>query len=265
VARCALVVVALAALWLSGCRASATAGEAEGSARSDSAPASDADATEPLPDVPRAPATEAAVSSEAIADPTAARLPAITDRGAARDAIASVRTAGRGPRTGYDRDRFGQRWTDDNASGTFDHDGCGTRDDVLRRDLTDVAVRPNTQGCVVVSGTLTDPYTAATIAFLKSDADAVQIDHIVPLALAWQMGAAQWDTETRTAFANDPLNLVAVDGPTNASKGDSSVASWLPPNRAVRCSYATRIALVNLRYDLPWTPADRDVALAQCR
>jgi hypothetical protein len=78
------------------------------------------------------------------------------------------------------------------------------------------------------------------------------------------MGAARWDTDKRVAFANDPLNLVAVDGPTNGSKSDKSIASWLPPNKSVRCSYAMRMAQVSLRYDLPTTPADKDVMLAQC-
>lgn len=196
---------------------------------------------------------------------TGAGLAATPDarRAAARVLIAGVATAGRGPSTGYDRDRFGPRWTDD-VNVPFGHDGCDTRNDVLRRDLTAVTARPSTRECVIITGTLADPYTAKTIHFLKAQADKVQIDHVIPLSYAWQLGAARWTDEKRRAFANDPLNLLAVDGPTNASKSDSGPASWLPPNKAVRCSYAVRFAQVARRYALPVTAADKVQMTGQC-
>lgn len=176
-------------------------------------------------------------------------------------AIEKLRVAGRGPKTGYDRDAFGPAWTDSHRAG-LSGNGCDTRNDILARDLTDIDLDVN--GCVVLAGTIQEPYSGATIAFNRERASEVQIDHIVPLSLAWQMGAAHWDDETRRDFANDPLNLVAVDGPLNGSKGDSSIASWLPPNKQVRCSYAERMALVSLRYDLPTTQADKDMMLQVC-
>ncbi|WP_031048862.1 GmrSD restriction endonuclease domain-containing protein, partial [Streptomyces olivaceus] len=68
----------------------------------------------------------------------------------------------------------------------------------------------------------------------------------------------------RESIANDPLNLVPVDGPTNSSKGDSGPASWLPPNKTIRCSYSVRFAQVSLKYDLPVTAADKEMMLRQC-
>lgn len=186
------------------------------------------------------------------------------ERQAALAVIEQVRTAGRGPKTGYSRDQFGSAWTDDNDAGLFSHNGCDTRNDILRRDLTAIEVRPKTKDCVIVAGKLADPYTGKDYTFVKAEAAKLQVDHVVPLSLAWQMGAARWDTAKRTAFANDPLNLVLTDGPTNGSKSDSSIASWLPPSKTVRCMYAVRIAQVSLRYDLPATPADKDAMTAQC-
>lgn len=171
--------------------------------------------------------------------------------------------AGRGPTTGYSRAAFGAAWTDDNGD-LWGHNGCDTRNDILRRDLVGETFRPGTQDCVVVSGTLAEPYTGRRVAFVKAQAIAVQIDHVVPLSYAWQMGAARWPAAKRVDLANDPANLVAVDGRENEAKGDSGPASWLPPNKAIRCGYVARFAVVASKYRLPVTPADKAAALAQC-
>ena len=125
--------------------------------------------------------------------------------------LATLPVKGRAPKTGYSRDQFGPAWSD------VDHNGCDTRNDMLRRDLTAVALRPGTRDCVVLSGVLADPYTATAIDFRRGNATstAVQIDHVVALSDAWQKGAQQLSPAQRLAFANDPLNLLAVDGPAN--------------------------------------------------
>src|SRR5690606_24700776 len=114
-----------------------------------------------------------------------------------------------------------------------DRNGCDTRNDVLARDLTGLTFRPGTQDCIVTSGTLQDPYSGTTIDFVRGNdtSTAVQIDHVVALSDAWQKGAQQWDEQTRVRFNNDPLNLLAVDGPLNMQKGDGDTATWLPPHR----------------------------------
>ena len=86
----------------------------------------------------------------------------------------------------------------------------------------------------------------------------MQIDHVVALSDSWQKGAQQWDAATREAFANDPLNLLAVDGPLNQQKGDGDTATWLPPNKAFRCAYVARQVGVKYTYGLWVTQAEQD-------
>ncbi|MEU4295566.1 HNH endonuclease family protein [Kribbella sp. NPDC026596] len=141
---------------------------------------------------------------------------------------------------GYKRDQFGQTWTDDHAGRGGDN-GCDTRNDVLAAQLTAVQYRARSR-CVVIAGTLlTDAYTGRRIEFRKAAATKVQIDHLYPLARAWDMGAARWPLQRRVDFANDQAaNLLAVDGPANASKNDDGPGEWMPINRNYRCTYVLR-------------------------
>jgi hypothetical protein len=165
--------------------------------------------------------------------------------------LASLPVKGRAPKTAYDRKAFGVGSID------FDRNGCGYRDDALRRDLTDVATRPGTHDCVVTSGTLADPYTGMTIDFVKGDT-RIEIDHVVALADAWQKGAQQLDADMLVRFGNDPRNLLAVSRQANRQKRDSDAASWLPANKAFRCTYVTRQIEVKAAYDLWVTKAEHD-------
>lgn len=174
--------------------------------------------------------------------------------GTALAALGDLPVKGRAPKTDYSRDQFGPRWAD------TDHNGCDTRNDILRRDLTGIAVKPGTHGCNVSSGTLESPYTGETIDFVAGQATSshVQIDHVVALSDAWQKGAQQLDAARRTELANDPLNLLAVDGPSNNTKSDADAATWLPPRTGERCEYvATQIA-VKQRYKLWVTDAEKN-------
>lgn len=156
--------------------------------------------------------------------------------------------------TDYDRDLFAFKAVD------HDRNGCDVRNDVLRRDLVDVVVRDGTQGCVVETGRLLDPYTGVDIEFVRGSGTSsqVQIDHVVALGNAWALGAQQWDEATRHRFGNDPLNLLAVDGPTNQSKGAGDAATWLPPQRGFRCTYVARQVSVKVAYDLRVTAAEQE-------
>jgi uncharacterized protein DUF1524 len=156
---------------------------------------------------------------------------------------------------GYDyrRAAFGESWTDDNNA-PGGHNGCDTRNDILDRDLVDktyvsISRCPN----AVATGTLHDPYTSETIFLVRGNQTgaAVQIDHLVPLAYAWDEGARNWTDEMRVRFANDPANLLAVNGPVNEDKGDGEPAVWMPPNRAFWCQYAVQFVAVLRGYALP--------------
>jgi hypothetical protein len=174
-------------------------------------------------------------------------------------------------RPGYERGcgagqacSFGPAWTD-NISATGGHNGCDTRNDVLAAQLADVAHRAGSR-CVVVAGVLHDPYTGQSIHFAKSHAAAVQIDHLVPLALAWDLGANTWPAARRTVFANDErLVLLAVSGAANDAKGDDGPGEWMPPDRAYRASYAERFIDVLAHYRLSVTAADKTALTAALR
>lgn len=175
--------------------------------------------------------------------------------GAAADLLARLPVKGRAALTGYERRLFGQTWAD------VDRNGCDTRNDVLRRDLTVHQLRPGTGGCVVLAGTLADPYSGQPVSFRRGGVDDVEIDHVVALADAWVTGALAWSPQRRVAFANDPVNLLAVSAAANRSKGESDAATWLPPNRAFRCRYAARQVTVKSKYGL-WVTAAEGAALA---
>ncbi|RMB62412.1 DUF1524 domain-containing protein [Tessaracoccus antarcticus] len=187
------------------------------------------------------------------AEPSAAHTTAtVSVDGSAMAALSGLEIKGRAPRTGYSRDRFGAAWAD------VDRNGCDTRNDILRRDLMDARTRPGSNGCAVARGTLADPYTGTTIAFIRGSATSqdIHVDHVVALSDAWQKGAQQWDQATLTHFANDPLNLLAVAGTANMQKGDGDAATWLPPNKSYRCDYVARQVAVKARYGLWVTGAE---------
>jgi len=215
------------------------------------------------PPPPAPPATAAVTTTAPTPRPTrtapitaaaAAANPAAT--GPAAAALAALAVKGRAPKTGYSREAFGPAWAD------VDGNGCDTRDDVLRRDLTAITTTVGTGGCEVAAGVLADPYSGTRIAFTRGvDTSAdVQIDHVVALSNAWQTGASAWTPDTREAFANDPLNLLAVSGPLNEAKGDGDAATWLPPNKTVRCAYVARQVAVKTTYHLWVTPPEQAAA-----
>lgn len=165
----------------------------------------------------------------------------------ALETLEAIPTKGRAPKTGYERSKFGNGW------GNID--GCSVREVILARDLDDM--QSNDQ-CQVVSGVLEDPYTGQTIDFQRGPGSSkIQIDHVVALSDAWQKGAQQLTSEKRVELANDPLNLLAVDGPANQQKGDGDAATWLPPNKAFRCQYVARQTAVKAKYSLWMTEAEK--------
>ncbi len=180
--------------------------------------------------------------------------PAVGLPGAARaaDALAGLRRTERHPDVpDYRRDAFGSAWAD------TDGNGCNQRDDVLLRDALDQPpVRVAQQGRCdhdVLAGAWRDPYTGRDLVMsdLKDPRQSVevQIDHVVPLAEAWLSGAWRWSAQRRRDYANDLANLLAVDGPANASKGADDPAAWRP-RQAFQCDYARRWIAVKSRWDL---------------
>jgi hypothetical protein len=178
--------------------------------------------------------------------------------GQAADALAELEVKGRAPKTGYARTQFGDGWRKQG--------GCDTRNTILHRDLKDVSLNDK---CQVTSGSLDDPYTGKTIAFTRGaeTSDDVQIDHVVALGDSWQKGAQQLSEKEREELANDPLELLAVDGTANQQKSDGDAATWLPPSKAFRCQYVARQIAVKKKYRLWVTAAEKEAmirVLATC-
>jgi hypothetical protein len=187
-------------------------------------------------------------------------LPSSSAATATSDALTTLENIpvkGRAPKTGYSRNQFGPQWSD------VDRNGCDTRNDILKRDLTTIVYREKTRNCVIESGILEDPYSGEKIEFQRGEKTSalVQIDHVVALSNAWQTGIFLATTKVRTAFANDPLNLMAVKGSLNSQKGDGDAATWLPPNKPFRCAYITRQIQVKAKYGLWVTKAEKDAML----
>lgn len=173
----------------------------------------------------------------------------------ALSALNKLPVKGRAPKTGYSREQF-PHWKDP------DKNGCDTRNDILKRDLTQVVFKVDTNNCKVVAGKLLDPYSNKLITFdLSKSASTIDIDHVVALSNAWQTGAFQLTEIQRTNFANDPLNLLAVDAKLNRQKGDGDAATWLPPYKSYRCTYVARQVSVKSKYKL-WVTAPEKVAIA---
>jgi hypothetical protein len=173
--------------------------------------------------------------------------------GSAAAALETLPVKGRAARDNYDRTAFGQAWLD------VDRNGCDTRNDILRRDLAEVAFTGGSR-CTVAAGTFQEPYTGHLVSFRRGagSSPAVQIDHVVALGDAWQKGAQQLTARQREHLANDPLNLLAVDGPANQDKSASDAATWLPPNKSFRCHYVARQISVKAAYQLWVTAAEKD-------
>ena len=183
--------------------------------------------------------------------------------GVATALLETLPVKGRAPKTGFSREEFGQSWADVNRN------GCDTRNDILKRDLTAITYKPKTRDCVVLTGVLLDKYSGETINFVRGNISSmeVQIDHVVALSNAWQTGAFKLTKLERTALANDPLNLFAVKGRLNSQKSDGDAATWLPPLKSFRCAYVAQQIAVKAKYSL-WVTAPEKSAmvgiLAKC-
>jgi len=176
----------------------------------------------------------------------------------ASSVLSSLPVKGRAAKTGYTRAQFGQAWAD------VDRNGCDTRNDMLKRDLTNVEFKVKTRDCVVLAGVLLDRYSGETINFARGNDTSmeVQIDHVVALSNAWQTGAFKLTLVQRTVFANDPMNLFAVKGRLNSQKGDGDAATWLPPLKSFRCTYVAQQIAVKAKYSL-WVTAPEKEAMVR--
>jgi hypothetical protein len=172
----------------------------------------------------------------------------------ASSALSTLAVKGRAPKTGYDRDALFGDWADP------DGNGCDARNDVLARDLTNKVFGTGSDRCLVLSGTLIDPYSGKKIDFMRGQGTStlVPIDHVVAVSDAWQKGAFKWDATKRINFYNDPLNLMATQRSLNSQKKDGDAATWLPPLKSYRCAYVAQQIAVKAKYGIWVTKAEKE-------
>ncbi|MZD07826.1 DUF1524 domain-containing protein [Streptomyces sp. SID5785] len=166
----------------------------------------------------------------------------------------------------YRRTAFGKGWSDD-VDAPGGRNGCDTRADVLRRDLKDLR-KGDRNPCVVLSGTLHDPYTGKKLPYTYHRASRIQTDHVVALGAAWRAGAHAWTDRQRLTYANDLDVLLAVDKSANYDKSSKTPDKWKPPNRAFWCEYGRRWTGIKAKYRLTVTPPEKEALrglLATCR
>lgn len=181
------------------------------------------------------------VNEQVANSPSVATAVKAKDKAVARKQLTKLTVRPASSMSGYSRDSF-KHWRDP------DGNSCDAREDTLARDKK----TGKTVKCVT-TGLWIDPYGGERFTVARS----LDIDHIVPLANAWRSGAARWNDDTRSRFANDPQNLLAVSASLNRQKGDKGPEAWLPPNRGYRATYAVAWIKVKSQYKLTVTPAEK--------
>jgi hypothetical protein len=176
----------------------------------------------------------------------------------AAELLGTLTVQAEGPRTGYEREAFGDGWQRQS-------NGCDTREQVLASE-SKVPAKRGADGCSVVSGQWVSIYDN----YSTPRPEDLEIDHVVALAEAWESGARDWPAARRVQYANDldrPDALIAVTSSTNQSKSDRDPADWMPPNRGAWCRFADAWITQKAAWHLTIDPAERDAlrnVLATC-
>jgi hypothetical protein len=220
-----------------------SAGEPEGAIEPEYGEPSEPQTGEPDGDNPFATVTPPAPDGEFPPPPDRARLE-----------LAGLTVAKNQGSASYQRNSFGPGW---GGYGYYPKlpDGCEARDDVLRRDLSNLKAGDRNP-CIIFSGILHDPYTGKELPFSRYAPSDIQIDHVVALGAAWRSGASNWSQERRVEFANDINNMLAVDKEANNDKSSKTPDQWRP-RREYWCPYAERWIGVKNLYGLTVTAPEK--------
>ena len=204
---------------------------------------------------------DGAAGLSACADSTRGTDPS-TRVGETRALLDTLDVKGRAPKTGYERTEFGQAWSDD-VTVEGGHNGCDTRNDILRRDLTDVTVKPGTKGASWRPGRSRMPTPGRSWTSCAGRRRHRWCRSTTSSRCRTRGRRVPSNSTSRDGrdFANDPRNLQAVGGAVNKAKGDGDAATWLPPDTAYRCTYVARQVEVKAAYGLWVTPAERAAIL----
>ena len=164
-------------------------------------------------------------------------------------------------RTGYKRTLF-KHWITISRAGQL---GCDSRKSVI---IDEAIVKPTVgKDCALTGGKWLSIYDNVEI----TDAGKLDVDHMVPLAEAWDSGASSWTDLKRQQYANDmtdPRHLIAVTGSSNRSKSDQDPADWVPTNKAYTCEYLVNWVSIKVRWNLSVDKKEKDFiasALKPCK
>jgi hypothetical protein len=140
--------------------------------------------------------------------------------------------------------------------------GCDSRKAVI---ISEAIVKPTVEkGCVIKGGEWLSIYDNVKV----TDAGKLDVDHMVPLAEAWDSGASAWDAAKREMYANDqtdPRHLIAVTGASNRSKSDQDPADWVPTNKAYVCEYLDNWVSIKVRWNLAVDKKEKDFILTNLK
>jgi hypothetical protein len=191
-------------------------------------------------------------STVAVTASSVAPTTAVANSASTRDRLAVLSVDDRpSPQGDYRREEW-PHWAD------VDGNGCDARQDALIA-WSIVPATVNRAGtCKVVAGSWVSPYDLKA----SNNSGDFDVDHLVPLANAFDSGGWSWSTERRRAFANNPGELVVASASSNRSKGADTPDQWRPPNRDSWCAYADGWVKVKSSWGLTVTTAERD-ALGQ--
>jgi len=157
-------------------------------------------------------------------------------------AIDSIKVADE-VRTGYVRNKF-KHWITISRVGQL---GCDSRKSVI---IDEALIKPTIgKNCALIGGKWLSIYDNVEV----TDAGKLDVDHMVPLAEAWDSGASLWTDLQRQQYANDmvdPRHLIAVTGSSNRSKSDQDPADWMPTNKSYACEYIANWVEIKVRWSL---------------
>lgn len=202
------------------------------------------------------PATAAPQLKELVGTDSPAAV-APVDKERVIEVIDDLDTAQRTSRGTYDRTEQYGEWSSN--EGSADESFCGsTREDIRYRDLSDVQLKPD-DSCAVQSGVLEyDPYTGDKVNFERTANPALEVEHIIPVELHYDMIGYGLTQEEREEFNDDAENLILVDSSANGSKGSDGPAEWLvPDNPGYACTYIARFSYIADKYSMPVDPEDK--------
>lgn len=154
----------------------------------------------------------------------------------------------------YDRKEW-PHWVD------ADHDCQNTRQEILIA-RSQVPVSTDRRGCRVIKGKWNDYYYPE----VHTVSTSVDIDHLIPLKHANDIGADVWTKDEKEKFANDPENLVVTNKIYNRKKGAKTIAEWLPVHHEYACKYIAQWIRIKKKYQLHLSEAEqKTIKKADCR